>query len=726
MKLSTTAKIRIVFLLVFNIFFCLSLYSQSSYTVYVGDRTLLACPNPPGNSAISQTAWGSSGVHLKLEKVGNACYVTVTDYFTGTEQVQCDYYYYWYDNRGYMYTNHATTYYNFQCKAVTITPSPPEMRLEVGAGQQLNYSVTPSNVYPQPIVGMISENPNVATVSNGYVRAVGPGTTHIRLTNNMGPEAKCRVIVEKIDPTSVRLPDNQQVYVGESVRLVPVVNPSNASTTFSWYSRDLGVARVSGDGTVTGVTEGNTEVYAISANGLQTGDCKISVNYRRPTSISVDPSALTLPIGHKRTLKASVSPSNSKYELSWDLSPKGIVSVSSGGEVTAIKDGTAVVTVKTDNGYSARCTVTVPPDPESVSLPERIALTWHTTRKFKCAVTPSNAYYELTWSSSDGKVASVTSDGVVKAISPGTAEIKVRTQNGREARCVVEVDAPVYRFKVWMRSGENMDFDLAEHPALRISDGNLLLVTPGHSVELDTADVRKFTIEDLTIDRMPEAIIIPDALELPFKGSRKIPVTLLPEGYDIETRLAWTSSRPDVVTVSQTGVATAVAPGVAEIQVRATNGCTARCQVNVPAPDYHLFVWLSDGHHDAYSFEEKPRITYLDGELIISTQTGEYRYEHAKVHKVTLSDTDTPKASDTETSVSSVESDSPEMERHGDEVSMRGMSPGGNVYVYDLGGRLMDTLIVGEDGTLTFAISRLSSGIYIIQTETITFKIIKK
>lgn len=312
------------------------------------------------------------------------------------------------------------------------------------------------------------------------------------------------------------------------------------------------------------------------------------------------------------------------------------------------------------------------------------------------------------------------------SLGAGIAEIKVKTQNGRESRCVVVVDAPVYRFKVWMRSGENMEFDLAEHPVLRISDGKLLLVTLGHSVELDTADVRKFTIEDLTIDRMPEAILIPETIELPFKGSQKIPVTLLPEGYDIETRLAWTSSRPDVVTVSQFGVATAVAPGVAEIQVSATNGCTARCQVNVPAPDYHLFVWLSDGRNDAYSFDEKPCITYFDGELIISTQTGEYRYEHAKVHKVTFSDTDTPKASDTETYVYSVKSDSPEMERHGDEVSMRGMTPGGNVYVYDIGGRLMDTLTVGEDGTLTFAFSRLTSGVYIIKTETITFKIIKK
>lgn len=720
-------KIRVAILLAFNIFFCHFLYSQSSYSVYVGERTLLACPNPPNaNSAISQTSWASKGADLHLEKVGNACYVTVTDYFTGTEQVQCDYYWYWYDKYGAMHTNHATTYYNFQCRAVTITPSPPEMRLEVGAGQQLNYSVTPSNVYPQPTVRMISENTNVATVSNGYVRAVGPGTTHIRLTNNMGPEVKCRVTVEKIDPTSVKLPDDRQVYVGESVQLVPTVYPSNASTTFSWYSRNPGVARVSSDGTVTGVTEGNTEVYAISANGLRTNDCKISVSYRRPTSVSLEPASLTLPIGHKRTLKASVSPANSKYELTWDVSPKGIVSVASNGEVTALKDGSAEVTVRTDNGRTASCTVTVPPDPEAVSLPERIALTWHSTRRLKCAVTPSDAYSVLTWTSSDSKVASVTSAGEVGAVAPGTAEIKVRTQNGREARCVVEVDAPVYRFKVWMRSGEDMLIDLAEHPALRISDGNLLLVTPGHSVELDTADVRKFTIEDLTVDRMPEAIIIPETLELPFKGSRKIPVTLLPEGYDIETHLAWTSSRPDVVTVSQSGFVTAVAPGVAEIQVRATNGCTARCQVNVPAPDYHLFVWLSDGHHDAYSFDENPNISYQSGELVINTRSGEYRYEHANVHKVTFSDTDTPKASDTETSVSSVESDSPEMERRGDEVSMRGMNPGGNVYVYDIGGRLMDTLTVGEDGTLTFAISRLSSGIYIIKTETITFKIIKK
>ena len=72
--------------------------AQGSYTGYVGHRFLLTCPSPPGNAAVNQTAWGSSGAHLKVEKSGTySCYVTITEYFTGMEQVQCDYHYYWYD-----------------------------------------------------------------------------------------------------------------------------------------------------------------------------------------------------------------------------------------------------------------------------------------------------------------------------------------------------------------------------------------------------------------------------------------------------------------------------------------------------------------------------------------------------------------------------------------------------------------------------------------------------
>lgn len=700
--------------------------AQGSYSGYVGSRILLACPTPPGNSAISQTAWGASGAHLKVEKYMNTgCYVTITGYFTGMEQVQCDYYWYWYDNYGAMHTNHATTYYTFTCNAVTVTPSSTYLELDVGEGATLSYTYSPSNISPKPVIAMQSQNTNIATVNNGYVRAVAPGTTYIKFTNNAGPEATCKVVVRNVTPTGVSLPSSLQAYVGESTTLTPTVYPSNANTTFTWYSRNSSIARVSSSGSVTGVEEGETYIYAVSSNGLQTNDCRVSVAYRPPSSVSLNTSSYNLPISQSYTLRATVSPSNARYTLSWSSSNEKVASVSQAGEVTAHKEGTATITVRTDNGRSAVCTVTVPPDPSSVSLPSKVALTWGKTRKLKYSFTPSNAYVRLSWSSTNPAVVQVDQNGMLTACGVGTAEVTARTQNGREASCRVEVDAPVYAFTAWMRASEAVTIGLEEHPKVSFVDGILLMETATRRIEMDTAQVYKFTLDNNTVDRMPGQIVMDSYLELPFKGTKQLKAELLPSDYDIVTTLTWQSSDNSIATVSSSGWVRAIAPGEADISVTASNGCTAVCHVSIPEPAYHLFLWLTDGRYDGYAFTDKPSVSYADGNVLITSTTGVYSYPHEQVQKLTLSDNETPM----ETAINPIydQPAQPDMNQLSpDEVRMQGMQPGEKLRVYSVGGKLLQVLTASGQGSLSVPLRQLPPGSYILKTSTITYKIIKK
>ena len=720
-------KVFFTLLFILSIGHCLSLSAQGSYSLYVGDRQLVTCPSPPGNAAISQTAWGSSGAHLKVEQSSKfSCYVTVTEYFTGTEQVRCDYYYYWYDRYGHMFTKHATTYYNFTCRAVTITPSQTSMTLNVGEGKYLEYTYSPSNVYPKPVIRMQSQNSTIATVNyDGYVRGVEPGTTSIVLINNAGPNVTCQVVVRSVNPTSVSLPSSLQAYVGESTSLTPTVYPSNAQTKFTWYSKDNSIAQVSSNGSVTGIKEGSTQVYAVSANGLRTNDCHVNVNYRTPTSVSLNTTSYSLPITHTYTLKASVAPSNARYNLTWSVNRDDVVSITQDGVVTALKEGTAVVTVQTDNGRSAKCTITVPPNPSSISIPSKIALTWGKKRKLKYTFSPSNAYYKLSWSSNNTSVVQVDQNGQLTARGAGTADVKVRTQNGKEAVCRVEVDVPVFVFKAWMRSQDAVTIGLEEHPKVSYADGKLLLETRSRRIEMDTAQVHKMTLENQTVDRMPQQILMDSELELPIKTTKQLVATLLPKDYDIETQLRWKSQSPDVVSVSSTGLVKAVAPGEAEVSVTASNGCSAICHVSVPEPSYHLFLWLKDGRYDSYQFSDKPQITYSDGKLVVNTKVGEYSYVQEQVHKITLSDSSTPIVSGIASN--SVISSKSQMSRpSADEIRMQGMLPGEKVYVYNVNGILSKVFTASAQGNISITLLQFAPGIYILKSKTTTYKIIKK
>lgn len=79
-----------------------------------------------------------------------------------------------------------------------------------------------------------------------------------------------------------------------------------------------------------------------------------------PTSVALNKTTLTLDTGKTSTLKATVYPSNAaNKKCTWRSSNTSVATVDSNGKVTAKKAGTATITVKTSNGKTATCKVTV-------------------------------------------------------------------------------------------------------------------------------------------------------------------------------------------------------------------------------------------------------------------------------------------------------------------------------------------------------------------------------
>ena len=88
-----------------------------------------------------------------------------------------------------------------------------------------------------------------------------------------------------------------------------------------------------------------------------------------PTSVSLNKTALTLDVGKSYTLTKTVSPSNAVTSYTWSSSNTSVATVDKNGKVTAKASGTATITVKTSNGKTATCKVTVNlPAPQITSL----------------------------------------------------------------------------------------------------------------------------------------------------------------------------------------------------------------------------------------------------------------------------------------------------------------------------------------------------------------------
>lgn len=160
------------------------------------------------------------------------------------------------------------------------------------------------------------------------------------------------------------------------------------------------------------------------------------------TSISL-PEKSEVREGESITLRPKYSPSEAAPKLRWSSSDDGIATVSQSGTVQGVSEGTADITVQTDNGLSATCSVTVHPSPKGVSFPEgSYEITLGFGLKLRPVFTPVNASSPLEWKSSDPDVVWVYSSGLAAGLKEGTATITCTTMNKLSAECTVKVVKP--------------------------------------------------------------------------------------------------------------------------------------------------------------------------------------------------------------------------------------------------------------------------------------------
>ena len=183
---------------------------------------------------------------------------------------------------------------------------------------------------------------------------------------------------------------------------------------------------------------GNFIIKAFTDNETTTVDVE---------KVSLNKSATTLTEGESETLTATITPSNATGDktVKWSSSNEAVAAVDSNGKVTAKKAGTAVITATSSNGKSASCTVTVKQKEiaiTGISLNKSTtSLTEGESETLTATITPSNATVDKTvkWSSSNGAVAAVDSNGKVTAKKAGTAVITATSSNGKTAGCTVTV-----------------------------------------------------------------------------------------------------------------------------------------------------------------------------------------------------------------------------------------------------------------------------------------------
>lgn len=210
--------------------------------------------------------------------------------------------------------------------------------------------------------------------------------------------------------------------------------------------RTVKVTNVNKNGTfkLTAGKKKGSAVVTVTLASKKTASFKVTVQKAavKTTKITTTTKSLTLAKGatyKKLASSIAVTPVTSKEKVTYSSSNKKVATVSSKGVIKAKKAGTAKITVKSG---SKKVVVTVKVTGVKTTKLSGVPAAKNVSKgksfKIKAIATPKNTDEKITFKSSNKKVATVTSKGVVKGLKKGAATITVQS-GSKKMTCKVTV-----------------------------------------------------------------------------------------------------------------------------------------------------------------------------------------------------------------------------------------------------------------------------------------------
>lgn len=325
--------------------------SPETMTLTEGNTGKLSISFSPENATDKSVTWKSSNTgivtvdtsgNIKAISAGNAT-ITVTS------------------NDGEYTASSKITVKALDRSLKGISLNKTELTLDINETANLSVIYNPSYASNKEVTWS-SSNKNIATVENGKVTAIKPGTTEIKVISNEGKyESVCKVTVLSPPIESIKFEqDEQTVYVGSITTLKTISNPQETMINNPiWTSSDETIATIE-NGELTALNVGKTTITISDQEGKVTASTEITV-IEKPTedlmitivgyNLNFNPSIknYTLKIGNEESLDIKVNRDDSKVIIGGnrDLQNGSIITIT----ISDIEKTTYVINIRKQKSY---------------------------------------------------------------------------------------------------------------------------------------------------------------------------------------------------------------------------------------------------------------------------------------------------------------------------------------------------------------------------------------
>ena len=488
--------------------------------------------------------------------------------------------------------------------------------LNVGEEFTLIATTVPQNIVVQNVT-WTSSNENVATVTNGIVKAKGEGTTIIKaISNNNAAICTIKVVNNNAEVQSISL-DKEiiNIDVGSSQKINVIFNPTNAANKkVTWSSTDNNIVTVD-NGTIKAKKVGTATIIATANNGLK-AQATVTVTEKgavKVKTINLSQKNVTMYIGESITLNAAISPANATNKtITWATSDDNIASVNN-GYVVANKVGTVTITALTSNGIKDTCTITVRSrndEAQSIVINSNENMYVGDNLTLKATILPANvANKTINWSSSDNNIATVDASGNVKALRAGTVIITAKTANNLSSACRITIfekqielnSIALNTTNTTLNVGSTINLSVTFNPANATnktitwtsSDNNVATVDTSGKVTAKkngtvTITAKAYNGKTATctivvnnnIVNVNSITLDKNSASMNVGANITLKATIQPSNAT-NKNITWTSSNNSIATVDASGKVTAKAAGSVVITATSSNGKQATCAITI-------------------------------------------------------------------------------------------------------------------------------------------------
>ncbi len=341
----------------------------------------------------------------------------------------------------------------------------------------------------------------------------------------------------------------------------------------------------------TNVSATNEENYPVIAGSL-TGTILTPLQ-----SISLNKDTVTLAKGSSEQLTVTYNPEDTTDDktVTWTVQDPSKASVAQDGTITALENGTTTVTA-TCGTKSATATVVITSELQSISLnKETLELAKGQEETLVVSYNPVDTTdpRDVTWTSSDDKVATVDENGKVTAVENGDAVITA-TCGEKTATCAVNVSTKLQaiefnKTELELNKGQQETLVVSYNPvdttdprdvtwtssnpavATVAEDGTVTAVAPGTTTIVATCGTKTAECTVTVKSPLTSISIGEDIDELLPGQSTTLAVTYNPVDTTDDKTVTWTSADDTIATVDENGKVTAIAPGTTTITANCGN-----------------------------------------------------------------------------------------------------------------------------------------------------------